>query len=310
MAFAPSLSPAGTFLLNGRPYYLRGVLNQGYRPTTHWANRGTDELKAEVELAQTLGFNLMRMHQKAEDPRIFYWADRLGMLMWAEIGAAYTFSTMAAQALMTEWLDVVTRDRSHPSVIAWVPINESWGLPDLPTSSAQRSFALGIASMTRALDPDRLVMTNEGWEHLDSDIIGIHDYTDDPAALRTRYADPAVVEKNLTTAGPGAGGRIVALTEAQLERFRSGSAPLMISEFGGISINSTSDTFAYSHLFSESELRDLLTRMFDALRASSAVAGFCYTQLFDTAQETNGLADEHGKPKLPVDHIRTIVTGD
>lgn len=300
----------GRFLLNGRPYFLRGVLNQGYRASTQIANRGTDELRGEIELAKAMGFNTMRVHQKAEDPRALYWADRLGLLVWAEIGAAYEFSATAVQQLTAEWVTIVRRDRSHPSVAAWVPINESWGLPNLSHDAAQRHFAAGIASLTRGLDPSRPVMSNEGWEHVDSDILGLHDYTNDPGALAERYGEGRMTAALLRQPGDGAEGRIAALTRSQVARFKAGKAPLMITEFGGLSLQSSPGAFAYTHLSSDSEYAALLYALFEALRSTPLVAGFCYTQLFDTAQETNGLANQRGESKLPLDTVRYIVTGE
>lgn len=300
----------GRFLLNTRPYFLRGVLNQGYRASTHIANRGTDELRGEIELAKAMGFNAMRIHQKAEDPRILYWADRLGLLIWSEIGAAYEFSATAVQQLTTEWVTIVRRDRSHPSVVAWVPINESWGLPNLSHDAAQQHFAAGIAHLTRGLDPSRPVMSNEGWEHVDSDILGLHDYSNDPGALAERYGAGRMTAARLRQPGDAAEGRIPALTQSQVARFEAGKAPLMITEFGGLSLQSSPDAFAYTHLSSDTEYAALLHELFEALRANQSVAGFCYTQLFDTAQETNGLADQHGESKLPLETVRYIVTGE
>jgi hypothetical protein len=102
----------------------------------------------------------------------------------------------------------------------------------------------------------------------------------------------------------------VALTDAQLAKFDAGEAPFMVTEFGGLSLRPASDAFTYTHVSSDTDLAALLQEMFAALRSSPAVAGFCYTQLFDTAQETNGLADERGEPKLPIDTVRYIVTGE
>lgn len=300
----------GHFLLNGRPYFLRAVLNQGYRASTHLANSGTAALRGEIELAKAMGFNAMRIHQKAEDPRALYWADHLGLLIWSEIGAAYEFSASAIQQLTAEWLTIVRRDRSHPSVAVWVPINESWGLPNLTSDVAQQQFIAGIANLTRSLDPSRPVMSNEGWEHVDSDILGVHDYTSNPEDLADRYGAARLSAAQLRQPGAAAQGRIVALTRTQLAKYRAGRAPLVISEFGGLSLQSTSDAFAYTHLSSDTEYAALLHEMFDALRSSPAVAGFCYTQLFDTAQETNGLADPDGHSKLPMDTVRYIVTGE
>ncbi|MFF3151581.1 glycoside hydrolase family 2 protein, partial [Streptomyces sp. NPDC057927] len=167
----------GAFLLNDRPYYVRSVLNQGYRPDTLIANSGTAELRREVELIKAMGFNAVRVHQKAEDPRFLYWADRLGLLVWGEAGAAYEYGAEAVELLTREWLDMVRRDRSHPSIVTWVPVNESWGCSDIANDPAQQAYTVALANLTRALDPTRPVMSNEGWEHTDSDIMGVHDYS-------------------------------------------------------------------------------------------------------------------------------------
>lgn len=297
----------GRFLLNGRPYQLRAVLNQGFRESTLLANTGTEQLREEVELAKAMGFNAMRIHQKAEDPRILYWADRLGLLVWGEIGATYEFTSTAVERLTTEWVALVRRDRSHPSLVAWVPVNESWGVPDLASDPAQRAFAAGIAQLTRALDPTRPVMSNEGWEHVDSDVLGVHDYSSDPAELARHLRATAPATLGLPT--DLAAGRVVALTEHQLARYAAGDAPLLLTEFGGLSLRSDVDDFTYHHVDDTAALQTLLAALFDTVRAAEHVAGFCYTQLFDTAQERNGLADATGRPKLPVGTVHQIVTG-
>ena len=298
----------GAFLLNGQPYYTRSVLNQGYRPQTHLASRGSDELRAEVEMIKAMGFNAVRVHQKAEDPRFLHWADRLGLLVWGEIAGAYEFSTDAVALLTAEWTQLVRRYRSHPSVVVWVPVNESWGVQDVSVVIAQQQFAQALVSLTRALDPSRPAVSNEGWEHVDSDILGVHDYTTDPEPLRARYLDrQAASDTVLRTHGPQ--GRRVILNESQRQRFLSGDAPLMITEFGGISMSQEEGSWGYEVITSPDEYAARLTALFDALRASSEIVGFCYTQFMDTGQETNGLLTADGKPKLPVATIHQIVTG-
>ncbi|MCA1219425.1 glycoside hydrolase family 2 protein, partial [Streptomyces sp. 8L] len=297
----------GAFLLNDRPYYVRSVLDQGYRPNTLLASRGTAELRREVELIKAMGFNAVRVHQKAEDPRFLYWADRLGLLVWGETGAAYEYGTEAVELLTREWLDLVRRDRSHPSIVTWVPVNESWGLSDVAHSTAQRNYAAALAALTRALDPTRPVVSNEGWEHVDSDILGVHDYSGDAAVLTERYGDASGFAAVL--AGPGPQGRTISLDERQSARFAAGDAPLMITEFGGLSLAGEKDEFFYTQTTSATQYARLLGELFGALRRSPLVAGFCYTQFMDTAQETNGLVFPDGTPKLPLETIRGIVTG-
>ncbi|MFI6348123.1 glycoside hydrolase family 2 protein [Streptomyces sp. NPDC050560] len=297
----------GSFLLNDRPYYVRSVLNQGYRQDTQLASRGSAELRGEVETIKAMGFNAVRLHQKAEDPRFLYWADRLGLLVWGETGAAYEYGTDAVELLTREWLDLVRRDRSHPSVVTWVPVNESWGVSDIARDPAQRHFSQALAHLTRAADPTRPVLSNEGWEHTDSDILGVHDYAGDPGVLRGHYRDAAAFGALL--AGPGPQGRRLVLTDAQRERFAAGDAPLMITEFGGLALDSDAGDFFYTQTGSAAQYAKLLDELFGALHDSPLVAGFCYTQFMDTAQETNGLLTAAGEPKLPLDTLRAIVTG-
>jgi hypothetical protein len=260
-----------------------------------------------VELIKELGFNAVRVHQKVEDPRFLYWADRLGLLVWGETAAAYEFSVHAVELLTREWLDVVRRDRSHPSIVTWVPLNESWGVQDIALDPAQQAYAAGLAALTRALDPTRPVISNDGWEHVDSDILGVHDYTTDPDALHAHYRDGHAVRD--TVAGLGPQGRRPVLTEAQLARFAAGTAPLMITEFGGVAYANDAETWGYAEVASDEEFGALLRALFEALRSCPDVVGFCYTQLTDTLQEANGLLTADRRPKLPVEVLREIVTG-
>ncbi len=298
----------GSFLLNGQPYYTRSVLNQGYRPETHLASRGSDELRREVELIKAMGFNAVRVHQKAEDPRFHYWADRLGLLVWAETAGAYEFSFDAVALLTAEWTELVRRYRSHPSVVVWVPVNESWGVQDIATVRAQQQFAQSLVSLTRALDPSRPAVSNEGWEHVDSDVLGVHDYTVDPELLRDRFLDRQAAS-DAVLRGHGAQGRRVVLNDSQAQRFLSGDVPLMITEFGGVSMSQEEGSWGYEVVTTPEELSTRLAGLFEALRASSEIVGFCYTQFMDTGQETNGLLTPDGTPKLPVTSIYEIVTG-
>ena len=298
----------GAFQLNEQPYYVRAVLNQGYRPNTHWASTGPEELRGEVEVIKAMGFNAVRTHQKAEDPRFLFWADVLGLLVWAETAAAYEFSPTAIDLLVPEWLNLVRRDRSHPSVMVWVPLNESWGVQDIATSPAAQQYAQALASLTRALDTSRPVISNDGWEHVDSDILGLHDYTTDAEILRARYANRKTVIDDLRV-GTGAQGRRPILYKQQLDAFLAGNAPLMITEFGGVSLATDRDAWGYAEVHSDSEYAALLLHLFQALRDSPVVTGFCYTQLRDTGQETNGLLFADGTPKLPIASLHHIVTG-
>jgi beta-galactosidase/beta-glucuronidase len=299
---------ARAFLLNGLPYYVRSVLGQGYWPASHLAAPDAGALRREVELVKELGFNAVRVHQKVEDPRFLYWADRLGVLVWGETANAFAFTPEAVRRLTTEWLDVVHRDVSHPCIVTWVPLNESWGVQDIAVQPAQQAYATALAALTRAVDPSRPVISNDGWEHTDSDLWTIHDYADTGAVLAQRYGSADVLA-GLTGAGPA--GRRIRLPGGE-ER----EQPLMLTEFGGIRYTpappgglADEQTWGYSTATDAEDFARRLSDLLTAVRSSPVLSGFCYTQLTDTLQEANGLLDEHRKPKLPIERLRSIITG-
>ncbi len=297
----------GHFVLNGFPRPLRSVLSQGYWPASHLAAPSEAALREEVQLILDLGFDSARVHQKLEDPRFHYWADRLGLLLWGEAPAAYRFSSTAVERLTAEWLAALDRDRSHPSIVTWVPMNESWGIQDVARQPAQRAFARALVELTRAIDPTRPVISNDGWEHLESDILTVHDYDHDAETIRARYRDAGAA--TALRAGTGPAGRQMVLDAETAE-----DAPLMLTEFGGIefvpeSAGATADSWGYSRAGSATQFEQSLGALYEALRASTVLAGTCYTQLTDTMQEANGLLTEDRRPKLPVETIRAIVRG-
>jgi beta-galactosidase/beta-glucuronidase len=296
----------GRFLLNGRPYPLRSVLEQGYWPDSLYTPPGPAAMRREVELIRELGFNAARIHQKVEDPRLLAWADWLGVLLWAEMPSAYRYTPDGAAALLAEWLEAVRQQRNHPSVVTWVPLNESWGVQDVATDPAQRAFARALADATRAVDPSRPVVSNDGWEHQNSDVVGIHDYEGDPAVFAATYAGDDARRRLLSGTGP-AGRRI--LVGGAVNR----GQPIMVTEFGGIDYRAPAarpDGWGYSSAHDEEDWLERLRALHGALRASSAVVGSCYTQLTDTAQETNGLLTADRRPKAPIARIRRAVTGE
>ncbi len=294
----------GRFLLNGKPYYLRMVLEQGYWPQSHLAAPSGFALRREVELIKELGFNGARVHQKVEDPRFLAWCDRLGLLVWGEMAATYEFSTRAMERTTREWLEVVRRDRGHPCIVTWVPLNESWGVPGIASEPAQQDFATGLYHLTRALDPTRPVISNDGWEHTVSDIWGVHDYAPRGDSLRARFGSPEALNDTLRGAGPGR--RRVLLLEGD-ER----GQPVVVTEFGGLSFAPAAGEkwFGYGTVETSDELLASFADLVGALLDCEGVAGFCYTQLTDTLQERNGLLTEDREPKLPMTAVRQILTG-
>lgn len=283
----------GRFLLNGLPYYLRFALEQGYWPQSHLAAPGEGHLRREVELAKELGFNGVRIHQKVEDPRFLYWCDRLGLLVWGEMANAYIFSPVSMERLVREWMEVLARDYSHPSIVAWVPLNESWGVPNVSRDEAQRHFVQALYHLTKAIDPTRPTIGNDGWEHVVSDIYTIHDYAFEGSVLMERYSSQQKVERSLWEERPG--NRAILLPGCA----RS-SEPVMLTEFGGISYRPEPGEawFGYGTVADSAAYLVKYRELVDAILACPTIAGFCYTQLTDTGQEVNGLLTENREPKL------------
>ncbi len=325
------ISTAGTqVLLNNQPYYLRLILDQGYWPGGLLTAPTDDDLRRDIELTKAFGFNGARKHQKIEDPRWLYWADRLGLLVWGEMPSAYEWSQEAERPFITEWLAALVRDYNHPCLMAWVPFNESWGLHDLEADPRQQDFVRRVVALTRDLDRTRLVIDNDGWEHLDggSDLLTIHDYTAHGPRLIERY----------TEFGQAAHAAVLPLVSDQARPvFLSPDGyrgePVIFSEFGGISLRpperwagaeseaeaptetewgyvlavaESDGTWGYSNAASTEGFVTQYRGLIEALAHLGFSAGFCYTQLTDVEQEVNGLLTYDRYPKVDPAQIARI----
>ena len=291
---------ANGLILNRFPIYLRMVLEQGFWPESHLAAPSAEAIRREVELIQALGFNAARIHQKIEDPRFLSWCDRLGLLVWGEMANAFAWNEGAVARVTREWTDAVLRDRNHPAIVAWVPINESWGVPALSVDACQRHWQESMWHLSHALDGSRPVISNDGWEHTTSDILTIHDYTDSGEVIQQKYdADgiAATLERNRPNR------RILQLTPGT-----NVGRPVMLTEYGGISYAPEAGErwYGYGTVRTEAEYIAKVRELTEALRACPDVTGFCYTQLTDTDQETNGLLTADREPKLPIESLHDI----
>jgi beta-galactosidase/beta-glucuronidase len=299
------------FVLNGRPYPLRLVLDQGYWPETGMTPPDDEAIRRDVELTKAMGFNGARKHQKIEDPRYLYWADRLGLLVWEEMPSAYRFSEKSVERLTREWVEVIHRDVSHPCIVAWVPFNESWGVPNLPDSKPERHYVEALYHLTKTLDPSRPVVGNDGWESVATDVLGIHDYDDSPERLAQRYATPELLPRILKRERPG--GRALVVAGADIPEL-----PVVLSEFGGIAIaarasssgvHDVQTTWGYSSSVDSRDLSRRYRALLAAVRSRELLAGFCYTQFADTYQEANGLLYSDRTPKFPLELIAAATKG-
>ena len=317
----------GRFMLNGRPYPLRMVLDQGYWDESGLTPPSHEALRRDVELTKAMGFNGVRKHQKIEDPRYLEWADRLGLLVWVEMPPAYQFDSRAVRRVTDEWAEVVERDRSHPCIVTWVPFNESTGLLNLPTRDQHRHFVRALTELTKTIDPSRPVVSNDGWESVGGDIIGVHDYEQDPERLLAQWSG----DLRHAITGFAAHGRRQTLDEdAATWTGDRPSRPIVLTEVGGIGWSPSAPldrhedppedrpddrlaqpaSWGYSTVATADELAERYEALMGVLhQLSPTIAGFCYTQLADTYQEVNGLLFTDRTPKVPLERIAAATRG-
>jgi len=280
---------------------LRMVLDQGYWPETLLTAPNDDAVRRDVELAKAMGFNGVRKHQKIEDPRYLYWADRLGLMVWEEMPSAYRFTDRTISRMVREWTEAINRDYSHPCVVVWVPFNESWGVPDLPSTKAHRHAVEALYHLTKTLDATRPVIGNDGWESSATDIIGIHDYDANPEHLRARYGSEVKRDELFDRRRPG--GRVLTL-----DGYPHRGQPIMLTECGGIAYlkrpqDGVTNVWGYVIAHSDEEFYQRYSELMDVINKAALFSGFCYTQFADTFQEANGLLCADRTPKLPLEKI-------
>lgn len=283
----------GHVFLNNSPYYLKMVLDQGYWPESLLTPPSEEAILYDIKMTKDFGFNGARKHQKVEDPRWLYWADRLGLIVWGEMANAQQYSEAYVARFTAEWLQVLNRDFNHPAIITWVPINESWGVPNILSDKAQQEHARAMVHLIHSIDPTRLVVDNDGWEHTDvTDLFTLHDYVKTGDELAAKYK---VLQTDTMQIPPN--GRNALVQGCQWNR-----TPLLMTEFGGIAYrkgtHSDGHEWGYSGIEPSPEAMLLrLAGLVEAVRGNSAFAGYCYTQLTDVEQEINGLMTYDRKPK-------------
>lgn len=282
--------------LNNSPLYQRLVLDQGYWPEGLMTAPSDEAIRRDVEMTKEFGFNGARKHQKIEDPRYYYWADKLGLLVWGEMPSNYDFTPEGQRMLLSELQAFVRRDYNHPCIVTWIPFNESWGVHEIAGDSRQKSFVKAVYYLLRSLDESRLVGSNDGWEQLElTDFCGIHDYDISPENFATRYMD---IEKTMR------GSVNFKPIYAAGEQYNG--VPVLITEMGGVKLVND-DGWGYNQAMSdEDDMLQYLRSVMRAVRSHRQIRGFCYTQLTDVQQETNGLLDSARKPKVAFEELQKI----
>ncbi len=271
-------------LLNGRPLYQRLILDQGYWEESHLTPPSDEAMIEDIEKIFAMGYNGLRKHQKTEDERFLYHCDQKGMLVWCEMPSHYVFSDKAMDNFSKEWFEIVRQNYNHPSIITWVPFNESWGVPNIKTSFKEQQFNLAIYHLTKAYDSMRPVVSNDGWEHCMTDIVTLHDYESDGECFYNHYKDEEAIlssKKYHNKANP-----------AFANGYFYNGQPVIISEFGGTAFTGDDSGWGYGDKVRSKE--DFIKR-FDGLTTAvkklDYVCGYCYTQVTDIQQEVNGLMD-------------------
>jgi beta-galactosidase/beta-glucuronidase len=260
-------------------------------------------MQYDIKMTKAFGFNGARKHQKVEDPRWLYWADTLGLLVWGEMANAQQYTDEYVSRFVGEWQEVIARDYNHPSIVAWVPINESWGVPRVLTDAAQQAHLQSLYYLTRALDQTRPVIDNDGWEHTSTtDLFTLHDYARTGAEMAAKYANLAQER----AAHVPRNGR-----DALVQGARYNGTPILMTEFGGVAYRAATgaDDMAWGYSGIEPTPQALLARvdgLVKALRANPVFGGFCYTQLTDVEQEINGLMTYDRKPKADPAMVQKI----
>ena len=287
----------GKICLNGRPLYQRLILDQGYWNESGLTPPSAEALKKDIELSKAMGFNGARKHQKLEDPYYYYYAEELGFLVWAEMPSAYTFCDKEVKAITQEWQEIVNAAKNFTSVIAYVPLNESWGTREIKTNKEQQNFTRSLYYLTKSIDDTRIISTNDGFETIEeSDILGIHDYD-------IKNAEEFSVKYNGNYDGMYPQGWALF---ADGHKYKG--QPVLLTEFGGIAFVSEQKGEAWGYGNGAKNAEELLERLEQLINgiAQTEFQGYCYTQLIDVQQEVNGLLYADRTPKVDLNNLKNV----
>lgn len=283
--------------LNNQPLYQRLVLDQGFYPDGIWTAPTDEALKNDILLSMAAGFNGARLHQKVFEERFHYWADKLGYLTWGESSSwgCDCNSELSARNFITEWQEIVVRDRNHPSIIAWTPFNET---RPYANPAQHRRLHIDCYNLCKDLDPTRPVNDASGWIHHITDLWTVHSYLQDPEKLREQLTPD--VEGNVFRNHPK-------------EEPEYSGQPYLVDEYGGIKwIPPIDPAFAensWGYGNAPQSLEEFYTRLeglTDVLLSLDHVSGYCYTQLTDVEQEQNGIYNYDRSEKFDMTRIHHV----
>jgi len=277
--------------LNDKPLYQKLFLVQGYWPDSLYTPPSDEHIKRDIQFVIDFGFNGLRTHQKTFDPRFLYWCDKMGVLVWGEIGNCFRFSVKSQLRLINEFVAEIERDYNHPSIIAWVPLNEGWGVSGAEKDPKRGYYTSSLYFLIKSIDSTRLIIDDDGWWHTEhNDICTRHFYS-------TTDLLPATLDEEISSHKTSAPKPYLKPSEYKGE-------PIIYSEIGGFGFDfkeNIEKKWGYGGLIEDSEV--FFERVLDLLKEFDArkdwIQGFCYTELYDQFQEINGLLTFDREPKFP-----------
>ncbi|TDS14684.1 glycoside hydrolase family 2 protein [Sphingobacterium paludis] len=271
-------------LLNGEFVMQVGLLDQGYWPDGILTAPTEEALKFDMEYTKKAGYNLIRKHMKTEHQRFYYWADKMGLLVWQDMPCLWypdEDTTIYRKAFREEYQALIDQHYNSPSIIAWVPFNENWGAFDVKN----------ITSWTKQYDPSRLVNGNSGFNNNPS--------------YQKAYGDPGngdFVDTHIYVGPKGA-------SEPDDKRAAS------LGEFGGVGLFVRGHMWpvennAYAYEPTTAALTDRYVFLMDFVEQLVRYKGLSvaiYTQTTDVEHEVNGLLTyDRQVEKMQLDRIRAV----
>ena len=303
--------------LNNQPYYQRLVLDQGFYPDGIWTAPSDEALKKDIQLSMEAGFNGARLHQKVFEERFYYWADKLGYLTWGEASSwgMDCNDIETARNFITEWTEIVERDRNHPSILIWTPTNEEFW----PDRVQYPRLMQDLYKLTKAIDPTRPFHGTSGGSHIATDIWTVHNYEQDPVKLKELlYNDGKLMEApkwEIQLMPKNIGFNGLKYTDQYTFPQYKHDMPYLIDEFGGIKWNpsqqmESAQNTSWGYGEPPHSLEEFYARLEGlvntVLSLSDHVWGYCYTQLTDVEQEQNGIYYYDRSPKFDMKRIHAI----
>ncbi len=264
-------APGGDYnyiYLNNRPIYLLGALNQSFNPEGVYTFLTDEAIRTDVERAKEFGFNFLRLHIKMDEPRLYYWADKLGLLFMCDIPNFGHYTEKAKARFKQTLRGNIERDFNHPSIISWCNFNETWGLGGggYKEHKDRQEWVREMYHYAKSLDPTRLIEDNSPclYDHVETDINSWHFYINNYKHAKDHIAN--VVEQTY----PGSKFNYTGDNEQT-------DMPLINSEYGGIGAGAGDKDIAWCFKYLTNELR-----------LHPKICGYVYTELQDIEWEHNG----------------------